>query len=1151
MFSKHSAVLAATVLTAFAMSAAKGQTAYQDDFTAGAAGLQWKAFNGACMTAGDGTGSIPACVGLAYYKGQKQNGGYSGKLPDTTGNGALRFTNGNNNGSTDFANGGNQAGSIISNFTFPNTQGLQVTFETLTYMGDSGGSGNDGADGMSFFLMDGSLPPYDTGAFGGSLGYSCSNGNDDPTVRVDGTVRMYDGLAGAYLGLGIDEYGNFLNGVTNTLNETDALYVSGDNTASGGGYKPNRIGLRGAGNVSFGYLSLKYPSLYPSTLTTVKWGSNTRTNGSQSYLSDAAVLNTCRTGFLWDYSNSANPKQTTTPIADYAAIPNAYKVLSGVKIANESATTRNQATPILYNLKITQDGLLSLSYSYNGGAYQPVITKQNIATSNGTPPASFRFGFAGSTGGSTNIHEILCFKAQPSESSDSSGTINVYQNPTVKTGTQLYLAYYFPSSWSGELTATNVLFDTTLNTVVLANTPNWDAKCILTGVNATTGPCATGATSMTAEAPASRAMLTWNGSKGIPFEWANLTAAQQAALTAGDASSTANRLNYLRGDRSNEINASGAGLYRTRVSVLGDIVDSSPVWSGPPASPYTKVQPWVDLLYPSATVSENSGETYAHYQSTQQGRLNVVFAGSNDGFLHAFRAGSMDVNGNVINSASTPNDGYEVLAYMPASVLQTIHNNSDSTLDFSSSQYAHNWFVNATPVVGDVFYGGVWHTWLVGGLGSGGAAIYALDVSNPGSFSESNAASIVLGEWTSGTLSCANKSGCGAYLGNTYGTPEIRRFHNGQWGAIFGNGYGSSKGTAGIFIMLLDKSTGAPTFYYLPTSSSATSNGIANAASLDIDQDHVIDYIYAGDLLGNIWKFDVTNTDPTQWAVTASSPLFTTPSGQPITTRMTAGALKTVVFTRSVAGITFDTKPERVMISFGTGQQTPQTVTSPTQYTSGTQALYGLWDWDFGDPTTPATGSWNSLSAGQKAISLASPQSVKLANLVQQTITTVAAAGATPAYRTVSKNALCWKGSSGCGASSTMGWYVQLPATNEQIIFDPVLTADGELVVNTFIPATNTPLSCKAAQPTGFSMGLDPMSGGGSPVGYFYVSTNQSADGVQLNGIGIPALISSGQTSDMNSTYFITQTSSGTAAPNKVNHGIIANGTRLNWLQRR
>jgi type IV pilus assembly protein PilY1 len=93
-------------------------------------------------------------------------------------------------------------------------------------------------------------------------------------------------------------------------------------------------------------------------------------------------------------------------------------------IANEAALTRGDAIPIAYQLKITQDGLLSLAYSYNGGAFQRVISSQNIKQSNGLVPSNLRFGFAGSTGGATNIHEILCFQANPANLASTSVGVN-------------------------------------------------------------------------------------------------------------------------------------------------------------------------------------------------------------------------------------------------------------------------------------------------------------------------------------------------------------------------------------------------------------------------------------------------------------------------------------------------------------------------------------------------------------------------------------------------------------------------------------------------------------------------------------------------------------------------------------------------------
>ena len=320
---KLSSALVALTLAIPAGAWAQAQLTIQDDFTQGAAQQNWITYDGACLTAGNGGGTVPACVGLPYYTAQGPQawvGGASGTLPDPIGNGALSLTNGCTPGSTcdgSFTHGYRQAGGIISNYTFNAGTGVNVIFKTVTYIGDSGGAGGDGADGMSFFLTD-ATNPYDMGAFGGSLGYTCSNQNNDGTLRADGTPRQYDGLRKGYIGLGIDEYGNFLN--------------QGDNTASGYGYQPGRIGLRGAGSVAWYSLNFNYPADYPNTLTLAQRA--------------AAVQQTCSTGVVWNYTNPASPTNTGIPLADYAPIPNAFKILSGVQIANEAATKRSQATPI-------------------------------------------------------------------------------------------------------------------------------------------------------------------------------------------------------------------------------------------------------------------------------------------------------------------------------------------------------------------------------------------------------------------------------------------------------------------------------------------------------------------------------------------------------------------------------------------------------------------------------------------------------------------------------------------------------------------------------------------------------------------------------------------------------------------------------------
>src|SRR5581483_6953476 len=581
---------------------------FTEDFTHPTTAHRWYFFNGACLTAGTNTAANPGngngCTAIrnTYYSGEPLVGGAHGTsgptqtLPDNDGSGALRLTNGctneNNQPCTNstqvtgaatythtYGGGHHQNGAIISQDTLGSNAGINITFKTITYRGDTN-SGGDGADGISFFLMDGGvdLNQYadNFGAFGGSLGYTCNNGaNYDFTRRSDGTVRAFDGIVGGYIALGIDEWGNFLN--------------QGDNTASGWGYQPGRVGLRGAGNIAWKWLNTNQSTLYPSGLSATAQG--------------AAVANTCKTGYLWDYSTYAstgNASQTTTAAPDYQAL--SFKIVQGIfTIAKESAVKRGSTTvaadvndpttaiPITYNLKITPDNLLSLSYSYNGGAYQPVITGQSILNGAGNPPSSYRFGFAGSTGGASNIHEIMCFKAAPDVTSQSSGGVNVFQNPTLKTGTQIYLAYYFPSDSTGQLTAQAIGFDTTVNKIVVAAKPTWDARCVLSGATSAK-PCSTGATNMSPEDPTNGRVLTWNGSRGIPLTWAALNTNEQSTLDAGDSQQTSNRLDYLRGVTTNEITSTGTcpqltspGLpcFRKRDAILGDIVDSSPTWVGP------------------------------------------------------------------------------------------------------------------------------------------------------------------------------------------------------------------------------------------------------------------------------------------------------------------------------------------------------------------------------------------------------------------------------------------------------------------------------------------------------------------------------------------------------------------------------------------
>ena len=1112
LFAATGAVLAMALCPA-----ARAQTVVSEDFTSAATTNSWYFFNGACLTASSAAastspGQLPGCTAIkSSYYNESLVGGANGiaggtqTLPDPVGSGALRFTNGYITSTT---GGFHQNGAIVSSDTFPTGQGVQITFKTVTYRGNSGGTGGDGADGISFYLMDGNQPAG-IGAWGGSLGYSCSNSN-----------TPYDGLVGAYIGLGVDEYGNFLNG-TSLMPGYTGNTASGDNSALGYGYKPNRIGLRGAGSVSWAWLNSTYPAYYPiSKLNTTA-------------LQQAAVQKTCSTGSLWSYATSTStPTKITTPtILDYAPIPNAYKELpSSVLIANEYAKggyKRGDATPIVYNLKITQDGFLSFGYSVNGAAWQSVIAKQSITASNGALPATFRFGFAGSTGGSSNIHEILCFKAQPLSLAASSTGVNEKQSAKIENGTQAYFAFYDPNDWTGRVTANDLYVDAAGNLLV-RETANWDASCVLTGVKTGAICPTTGVAGLTAaQGSASRNILSWNGTTGIPFQWANLTPAQQTALDLGDATPyTAKRLDYLRGRRTNEVTSSGTGLFRARNGVLGDIVDSSPTWVGPPLLPYTGQ--WKDRLYASATAPENTGtQSYVQFVASAQTRVNVIYAGANDGLLHGFRSGNFDSAGKF--STVIPNDGREVIAYVPGAVVNSIHDSVDATLDFSNTQYGHRFFVDATPGTGDLFYAGVWHTWLVGGFGPGGEGLYALDVTNPSAlnFVESNAANLVVGEWSPASLTCANVSNCGENLGKVYGVPQIRRLHNGKWGVIFGNGLGSSKGDAGIYVLVVDPTTAAQTFYYLSTGK-AGSNGISYVTTADLDGDHVTDYVYGGDLLGNIWRFDLTSNLPASW-VAASAPLFTTPSGQPITSRLVVASGPSAVGS------------QQLMIAFGTGQKTPFTNAAPVGYATGTQSMYGVWDWNLSGWNAKSYVKYASLDSS--ATGLASPQTLKQANLQKQTFTVNASSG----NRDIGTNAIiCWKGTTACATgNSQFGWYVDLPGTSEQIVFNPQLLGSA-FVANSAVPASNSILSCTTSTDTGFTYALSIMSGGA--LNNFFPQYNDViAAGVETDATGtsFPVMTADG------STWLVYQTVKDIHETTKVNLPPNTKADRLTWIELR
>lgn len=499
---------------------------------------------------------------------------------------------------------------------------------------------------------------------------------------------------------------------------------------------------------------------------------------------------------------------------------------------------------------------------------------------------------------------------------------------SISSNTLLYQARFTASTWSGELMAHAIVSEGADYGQIGSEV--WDAADVLATQNWDTN----------------RVILTYKPSTdtGIPFRWpanagnpgaTELDASQVLALntnpdTGNDDGAGEARLRYLRGDRSCESGGAGSCTFdlngdnssdssdkilRRREGVLGDIVNSAPVVVGKPSFPYP--DNW------GSGAPENSA-LYSGFKTSHSERTAVVYVGANDGMLHGFKA---EGNGG----------GTELLAYVPSAVYDNLNRLTDDA-------YTHRFFVDGSPTYGDVFYDGAWHTVLVGGLNKGGQGVYALDVTDPTRFTESatDAASVVLWEFTDAD---------DPDLGYTFGQPALVRMQNGKWAAVFGNGYNSSEadgaagdGHAKLFIVFIgdgaDGSWDNGDYIEIDTGSGdeTTPNGIATVSPVDDDGDYVVDFIYAGDLQGNLWKFDVSGSNASQWDVAYKSgntklPLFTACSAdscsnlnrQPITTRPEVGA--------SPDG-------RDLMVYFGTGKY----LGSGDLTDSSVQSFYGIID---------------------------------------------------------------------------------------------------------------------------------------------------------------------------------------------------------------
>lgn len=312
-------------------------------------------------------------------------------------------------------------------------------------------------------------------------------------------------------------------------------------------------------------------------------------------------------------------------------------------------------------------------------------------------------------------------------------------------------------------------------------------------------------------------------SRGRRFQWDNsandaLTPAMKSLINS-ETPVTAERdpvVDWIRGHDASE--GDGAGALRQRHSVLGNLMYGGPVFLGPPAG-------------------YSNDPKYDDFRLAHRNRPELVFAGGSDGMLHAFDAA----------------DGSELFAYIPRTVLGEL---KQRTLP----HYTDTPLVAGPLAAGDaygVFPGCAvppcWRSVLVGSLGPGGRSVYALDVTNPRSDlgesdMESNAARrIVLWEFRH------------EHLGRSSSRPLITKLGDGTWVVVFGNGPGT--GRAVLFVV--DASSGE-LLYEIETPSTGSTNGLSPPVAWDAGHDGDVDTVYAGDLEGNLWKFDfsVATGDP-------------------------------------------------------------------------------------------------------------------------------------------------------------------------------------------------------------------------------------------------------------------------------------------------
>ena len=601
---------------------------------------------------------------------------------------------------------------------------------------------------------------------------------------------------------------------------------------------------------------------------------------------------------------------------------------------------------------------------------------------------------------------------------------------TLRQGLSAFIAGYKAENWAGQLMARPL--DAT--TAAVGSTVTWDATALLDDP---------------AYSVANRLVVsngvTGSASTAAGFSWktySSLPTSQQTRMnsnSAGTADSKGqDRVDYIRGDRTKEVAA--GGTFRDRGSRLGDIVNSNIWYTGRPNSGYTT-------------------HGYFGFSSTATGgkgaRTPMVYIGANDGMLHGVAAAT---TGSVAG-------GTELLAYIPQGVAES------SLRTLTDTSYTHKYFVDGTPFTGDAYITtpgrttAGWTTVLLGTLGAGGKGYFVLDVTDPADFTVANVANLVIKDTTDSLTGTKD-----ADIGVITSPPvvddaisskprQIVQLNNGRWAVVMGNGYNSVNEAPVLLIQYLDgdKSIKKLSPCAAPIASTACtfkgSNGLSSPALIDLDGNGKADVAYAGDLQGNLWKFNLSSATDSNWGVSFSGQPFFVAKG-----RATTATRPSATVTQAITSAPyFMFHPlGGVMVSGGTGRN----LTDADQSSTGIDSYYALWD----NSTFTSAAGIVTITDGT-AINTTSATALPTTNggLVEQTVTGTITDSGTTLY-TSSTNAVTYTTS----ASTTQrGWYMDLGiSTSERVLINTRLYTGETILVTTTVPksgASSVGESCTAS----------------------------------------------------------------------------------------